>query len=68
MILRRVSFGTGSRHGRRFIERIMATVQSLRWQQRDVLAFPFDSLSARAQGAQGAQAPSLLPARRTRPG
>ena len=60
VILRKTSFGTASHHGSRFIERIMTTVQSLRWQQRDVLAFLVDSL--RAQGAEGAQAPSLLPA------
>ena len=35
----------------------MTTVQTLRWQQRDALAFLVDSLRA-----QGAEAPSLLPA------
>ena len=38
VILRKTSLGTASHHGSRFIEGIMTNVQSLRWQQRDVLA------------------------------
>ena len=56
---RKVSLGSQSEGGCRFVERILTTVESLRAQGRDVLAFLLETMSA---AAQGRAPPSLLPA------
>lgn len=55
---RRNSLGSQSEVGCRFVERILTTVESLRAQGRDVLAFLVETMSA---AAQGRAPPSLLP-------
>jgi transposase len=61
VIWRRHSLGSQSEAGCRFVERILTTVESLRAQGRDVLAFLVDAMSA---ATQGRGPPSLLPAAR----
>jgi transposase len=56
---RKVSLGSQSEDGCRFVERILTAVESLRAQQRDVLAFLLETMGA---AAQGRRPPSLLPA------
>ena len=58
VILRKLSFGTQSERGSRFIERILSTVGTLRKQQRAVLPFLINALTAKKIGTE---APSLLP-------
>ena len=55
---RKMSHGTDSAHGSRFVERVLTTVATCRQQGRDVLTFLADAVRA-ARG--GAQPPSLLP-------
>jgi len=55
---RRNSLGSQSERGCRFVERILTTVESLRAQGRDVLAFLVETMGA---AAQGRPPPSLLP-------
>jgi len=56
---RRVSFGSQSGAGSRFVERILTTVESCRRQGRNVLDFVVAAVKAKLDGTQG---PSLLPA------
>jgi transposase len=56
---RKMSFGTDSAGGSRFVERILTVVATCRQQGRDVLAF----LTAAAEAARtGATPPSVVPA------
>jgi transposase len=56
---RKISFGTQSEAGSRFVERLMTVVATLKQQQRNVLAY----LTAAHEAAlRGEAAPSLLPA------
>jgi len=57
---RRVSFGTQSSSGSRFVERMLTTIETCRRQGRNVLDFLTDSVSALFQGKSP---PSLLPKR-----
>lgn len=59
VIKRKLSFGTQSKRGSRFIERSFTVVVSLREQGRPVLPFLTDALKAHYAGTD---APSLLPA------
>ena len=61
VIWRKVSFGTNSERGSRFVERIFTVVATLRLQERNVLEYLTEAC-ARAQA--GKQPPSLLPGRR----
>ncbi len=56
---RKTSYGTDSERGSRFVERILTVIASCRRQNRNVLAFLTDAISAHRIGAK---APSLLPA------
>ena len=58
VILRKLSFGTQSDRGSRFIERMLSAVDTLRKQDRDVMDFLMDALAAKATTATP---PSLLP-------
>ena len=59
VIWRKHSFGTQSKNGSLFVERILTTVMTLRQQKRNVL----DYLTVACHAAtQGIPAPSLLPA------
>lgn len=58
VILRKLSFGTQSDRGSRFIERMLSAVDTLRKQDRDVLGFLMSALEAHATGATP---PSLVP-------
>jgi hypothetical protein len=56
---RKISFGTQSEAGSRFVESMMTVVATLKQQQRNVLAY----LTAAHEAAlRGEAAPSLLPA------
>jgi len=55
---RRISFGTQSEDGSRFVERMLTTVATLRQQKRNVLEFLTDAYVARLAEKP---APSLLP-------
>ncbi len=58
VIWRKISFGTDSEHGSRFVDRILTVVASLRQQRRHVLAY----LTAACEAAlHERRAPSLLP-------
>lgn len=58
VIWRKISFGTDSERGSRFVERILTVVATLRQQRRHVLAY----LTAACEAAlHERQAPSLLP-------
>jgi transposase len=59
VILRKLTFGTQSERGSRFIERMLSTVDTLRKQDRAVLGFLMDALHAEDSDATP---PSLLPA------
>ncbi|MBI4866160.1 MAG: IS66 family transposase [Candidatus Wallbacteria bacterium] len=59
VILRKLSYGTHSDAGARYVERILTVHASLRMQGRDVLTFLVDSLRAHLAKTQH---PSLLPA------
>jgi transposase len=50
VLWRRNCLGSQSERGCRFVERMLTTVESLRAQGRDVLAFLVESMSAAAQG------------------
>jgi len=56
---RKTSFGTDSERGSRFVERVLTVIASCRRQNRNVLAFLIDAVTAHRTGAK---APSLLPA------
>ena len=58
VILRKLSFGTQSDRGSRFIERMLSAVDTLRKQDRDVMGFLMDALAANGTTATP---PSLLP-------
>jgi transposase len=58
VLWRRRSFGSWSEAGCRFVERVLTAVQTLRLQQRSVLAYLTDALSAHRDGLP---APQLLP-------
>lgn len=58
VILRKLSFGTQSERGSRFIERMLSAVDTLRKQDRDVLGFLVDALHARSTDVTP---PSLVP-------
>jgi transposase len=58
VLWRRRSFGTQSKTGSRFVERVLTTVTSLRQQKRDVLDF---LTAACAATIRGDKPPSLLP-------
>jgi transposase len=55
---RRVSFGTQSTRGSRFVERILTATTTLRQQGRNVLAYLTEAVQA---ASEGRTAPSLLP-------
>ena len=59
VIWRKTSFGTQSRKGSDFVERILTTVATLRIQGRNVLEYLTDACRAALQGEPAA---SLLPA------
>lgn len=63
VMYRRVSLGTKSEQGSRFVERIHTVVATLRRQGRDVLGFLREACEAQLTGSQF---PSLLPTRTTR--
>lgn len=46
VILRKLSFGTDSRRGSRYVERALSATVTLREQQRPVLSFLVDALNA----------------------
>jgi transposase len=58
VLWRRASFGTDSRRGTDFVERILTVVTSLGQQNRNVFAFLTEACQARIHGTT---APSLLP-------
>ncbi|WP_437754933.1 hypothetical protein [Sorangium sp. So ce1389] len=58
VLWRKVSFGTNSPSGSRFVERILTVVTTLRMQERNVLDYVTDACDAVLQGRD---APSLLP-------
>jgi transposase len=60
VIWRKISFGTRSDGGARFVERILTAVQSLRLQKRPVLDFMFRAVEAHRNHTPS---PSLLPSR-----
>lgn len=65
VIWRKISFGTDSENGSRFVERILTVVATLRQQRRHVLGY----LTAACQAALHRRpAPSLLPSRTVRAG
>lgn len=58
VLMRKSSFGTRSEGGRRFVERLLTVVGSLKAQGREVMAYLEASIRA---AAVGADAPSLVP-------
>jgi len=58
VIWRKISFGTDSEHGSRFVERILTVVATLKHQRRHVLAYLTDACEA---ALHRRRAPSLLP-------
>ena len=56
--VRKISYGTHSEEGSRFIERILSAHATLRQQQRNVLHFVQDACRATLDGTPS---PSLLP-------
>jgi transposase len=58
VLWRRRSFGTQSRDGSRFVERVLTAVTTLRQQKRDVLDYLTEACAA---AIRGDKAPSLLP-------
>ena len=61
VLCRKISYGTHSEEGSRFVERILSVHATLRQQQRNVLHFVHDACLA---ALRGTPAPSLLPALR----
>jgi transposase len=57
VIWRKLSFGTQSAEGSRFVERLLTVVETCRRQQRNVLAWMVEAVEARFVGKT---APSLL--------
>jgi transposase len=60
VIWRRISGGTDSVHGSRFVERILTVVATCRRQKRNVLDYLCSCFEA---DLRGGKAPSLLPAK-----
>jgi transposase len=60
VIWRRISGGTDSAHGSRFVERMLTVVATCRQQKRDVLDYLSSCFEAHLRGQQ---VPSLLPAK-----
>lgn len=58
VLWRKISGGTHSEHGSRFVERILTTVATLRQQNRNLLAFVRQACEAQLDGSES---PSLLP-------
>jgi transposase len=56
---RKMSSGTDSAGGSRFVERVLTVVATCQQQKRDVLAFLTEAIQAKRRGAQS---PSLVPA------
>lgn len=64
VIWRKLSYGTDSARGSRFVERMLTVVMSLRLQQRDVL----DYMTAACQAQlHGYEPPALVPSTRHTP-
>jgi transposase len=59
VIWRKLSFGTQSASGSRFVERLLTVIETSRRQRRDVFAWLVEAVQARIEGRPG---PSLLPA------
>lgn len=55
---RKMSFGTDSAGGSRFVERVLTVVESCRQQKRDVMAFLTDAIQATRNGTHP---PTLIP-------
>ncbi len=64
VLMRKISYGTHSESGSRFIERILTVHATLRSQHRSILTFMRDACRARLNGAPP---PSLLPRTHTEP-
>jgi transposase len=64
VIWRKLSFGTHSAEGSRFVERLMTAATTLRQQKRNVVDFIADVCTAHVRGLPP---PSLLPAQETAP-
>ena len=62
VIWRKISLGTDSEEGSRFVERMLTVVQTLRMQRRNILDFVTASCEAAIKNVPG---PSLLPAMST---
>ena len=62
VIWRKISLGTDSEQGSRFVERMLTVVQTLRMQRRNILDFVTESCEAAIHNVPG---PSLLPAMST---
>ena len=60
VIWRKISLGTDSEQGSRFVERMLTVVQTLRMQRRNILDFVAESCQAAIHKVPG---PSLLPPR-----
>ena len=58
VLWRKMSFGTQSERGSRFVERLLTTLMTCRQQGRNVLAF---LVAARSAALNGTPAPSLVP-------
>ena len=58
VLWRKISHGTHSDHGSRFVERILTTIATLRQQQRNILDFLRQACEAQLTGSES---PSLLP-------
>ena len=61
VLWRKTSFGSASRWGSRFAERMLTVCESLRAQGRSILGFLEDSIRARLSGHDLRARPSLLP-------
>lgn len=59
VIWRKLSFGTQSASGSRFVERMLTTIETCRLQRRDVFKYLTEAVAAHIAGEK---APSLLPA------
>lgn len=59
VIWRKLSFGTQSASGSRFVERMLTVIETSRRQRRDVFAWLTETVQAHIEGRHG---PSLLPA------
>lgn len=63
VLWRKISLGTHSEHGSRFVERILTTLATLRQQNRNLLAFIRQACEAQLSGSES---PSLLPSLATK--